>query len=654
MPNQQDTEIYHIGVGIHDITGPCADCGMMGYSMADQRTKGIHTRLRSRAFIIEKNNKRVVLVVAEIGMIFQGVSLEVLDLLKKEFGDLYTVENVVLTGTHTHSAPGGFSHYTLYNLANFAYDEQNFNTICDGIFQSIKKAHHNLQPGRIKIHAKRIRKPTHPEHDYCFNRSIKGYKKNPRRERKSQDETNRVMTLLRFETPDGKEIAMLNWLAVHATNVGNKNLLISSDNKGYAAYLFEKEKGTDYLSDKTFISAFANCDCADVSPNVRGYPEPETYFKYMEENGRKQYEFAKDLYDEADTPLKGDIDYRHRYVDMSDVEIEHVRGTRRHTCILRRLFGPKKAKTCIAAIGVSKLAGAKADGKGLNCIPEGVVYGKNWLPITLTPKLQRCHKQKPIAVPSGEMKPYPWTPQILPVQLIKIGQLGLIATPFECSTMSGRRLRKVVQNQLPELTHLVVAAYANAYSCYVTTREEYSVQRYEGASTHFGPFTLQAYQQEYTKLAKAMKEGKPAESAVFPENLKDKQLIKYQGFCEFIEDPCELGKVMTDVEPLYKRKETVSVVFVGAHPRNNLRIQDTYLTVEKNENGCWQTVANDWDPEAILRWDRKLFGESEITVEWTIPDHVASGRYRIRHFGSYKMGGKMNDYTGCSSEFEVK
>lgn len=35
--------------------------------------------------------------------------------------------------------------------------------------------------------------------------------------------------------------------------------------------------------------------------------------------------------------------------------------------------------------------------------------------------------------------------------------------------------------------YVVVAGPANTYAHYVTTREEYSVQRYEGASTIFGP-----------------------------------------------------------------------------------------------------------------------------------------------------------------------
>ena len=41
--------------------------------------------------------------------------------------------------------------------------------------------------------------------------------------------------------------------------------------------------------------------------------------------------------------------------------------------------------------------------------------------------------------------------------------------------------------------HVVLAGLTNTYSSYVATFEEYGAQRYEGASTIFGPHTLDAY-----------------------------------------------------------------------------------------------------------------------------------------------------------------
>ena len=67
--------------------------------------------------------------------------------------------------------------------------------------------------------------------------------------------------------------------------------------------------------------------------------------------------------------------------------------------------------------------------------------------------------------------------------------------------MSGRRWREVVQTSAAAIFDdlngtdpaVVLGAPANSYTHYITTPEEYLVQRYEGASTLYGPHTLDAY-----------------------------------------------------------------------------------------------------------------------------------------------------------------
>ena len=53
---------------------------------------------------------------------------------------------------------------------------------------------------------------------------------------------------------------------------------------------------------------------------------------------------------------------------------------------------------------------------------------------------------------------------------------------------------------------------ANGYSGYVTTPEEYSAQRYEGASTLYGPHTLGAYMQTFDALTTELVQTKNAET----------------------------------------------------------------------------------------------------------------------------------------------
>ena len=49
------------------------------------------------------------------------------------------------------------------------------------------------------------------------------------------------------------------------------------------------------------------------------------------------------------------------------------------------------------------------------------------------------------------------------------------------------RAKLISEGVLGSDAYVVVAGPSNTYAHYVATREEYSVQRYEGASTIFGP-----------------------------------------------------------------------------------------------------------------------------------------------------------------------
>jgi neutral ceramidase len=46
------------------------------------------------------------------------------------------------------------------------------------------------------------------------------------------------------------------------------------------------------------------------------------------------------------------------------------------------------------------------------------------------------------------------------------------------------------------IVNLSISGLSNTYTHYVTTLEEYQKQRYEAASTIYGPYTLMAYQQQ--------------------------------------------------------------------------------------------------------------------------------------------------------------
>jgi hypothetical protein len=201
-----------IGAGMYDVTGPAAEVGMFGYAKAGQLTSGIHMRLRARAFAFyhAPSDTRCVYVCADLGMVSEWVTQTVLERLARHQDippGTYTRENVMLSATHTHCSPGGLSHYFIYSVHPplRGADRQNFECVVDGIVHAIVRAHNNLQPAFIRT-------ATGTCLGASVNRSLEAYLANPPSEREQfEHNTDKEMTLWRFDGVDGYPIGMINW-----------------------------------------------------------------------------------------------------------------------------------------------------------------------------------------------------------------------------------------------------------------------------------------------------------------------------------------------------------------------------------------------------------------------------------------------------------
>jgi len=637
---------YQIGTGIDDITGPAAEVGMMGYAKFDQVANGIHTRLYSRAFIFLDSNtkKRIVFVSADLGFIFQSVKQGVLRELEKRYGDLYTDENVMLSATHTHSGPGGYAHDILFNITTYGFISENYHVIVNGIVESIVRAHSRLKPGQIFINRGDIT-------TISRNRSPEAYANNPDDEKsKYSFPFNTHMTLLKLQNPEG-EIGMLNWFALHGVSMSNRNKLISSDNKGIASYLFEKDMRTlDNLSQNKFVAAFAQSDEGDVTPhllppNIKKNSDEfeETYL-----SAYHQFEYAKSLYGIASEELEGEISYRHAYVDFANIMLQTTSN------------GMKK--TGGAALGYSFAAGTE-DGRGSDFFHEGTLVSNPFIDIVTSivaipsTELKTLQYPKPILLSTGTTIPRPWTTSVLPIQIFRIGKLLILGVPAEFTTMSGRRLRQTIKDVYgDEVKYIVIAGLSNSYSGYVTTQEEYNVQRYEGGFTLFGPQTLHAYQQEFKHLAEDLKFNKYTMQKFTPPDYSHDQITLQTGVV-FDDVPLghKFGDVITNPKNSYLSDDTVTVKFYGAHPKNNLRQNDTFLLVERKESNQWVKIADDANLSTIYHWRRSGASYSHVIISWKIPHGTKAGKYRIHHFGDYKNGwnGKIYPYEGVTKSFFV-
>jgi neutral ceramidase len=647
---------YNIGVGKSDITGPAAEVVMMGFADTNQKAAGLLNRLYARAFVIEDadTNQRIVFVNCDLQAVFQLVHEDVIKQLKTMYNGLYSEQNVVLHATHTHAGPGGSSAYFLYDVSILGFIRENYDKIVAGIMKAIASAHDSVAPGKIHFN-----KGTIP--DGGMNRSPLAYLANPEAER-AQYTTDRDvdMRALQFCDGNGKLRGVLAWYPVHPTSLTKENKLVSGDNKGYAEFVMEdKFPGV--------VVGIGISNAGDVSPNridngdgtFRG--EGKDDIESAEIMGMRQATKLMELLDAPSEEIKGSVVGKLSYVDFSKVTIDGAVATPEN---------PYANRTCPAVVGQNFAAGTE-DGRGVGSITEGDLKANPFYTmvggmIKVPPQwVKDCHTKNKIPLLAvGEMTPVPWVPEVLPVQVIKLGQFGLAVTNFEVTTMSGRRIRATMRKALAPagVTEVELASISNAYAQYLTTPEEYSKQHYEGASTVFGPNQLAAVQQELARVAKSVVDPSVAlDKGPTPRQFEPSKLLTIQ--TGVVLDTAGWGKkfgdLREDARPSYALGDTVRVEFRGAHPKNHLDLVESFCDVETQDasTGKWSTYLRDAHWDVRFEWHRVGVSESRSVCSWYVRKGVVTsvaGTYRIRHRGFSKpLIGPIKPYEGVSATFSL-
>jgi neutral ceramidase len=635
---------YLAGRGIADITGEIAECGMLGYGLPEQQAEGLHTRLRARAFAFADGDQRLMLVVCDLPLVFSSVTQAVV----RRLPDGYTAANVVITATHTHCGPGGYSHHAVYNGNTGGFRPRTHRAIVDGIVEAARRAIADLAPATLRLNRGEL-------HDASVNRSRRAFDRNPHADKAVfPDAVDPATTLLTVER-DGVPVGLVNWFAVHNTSMTNRNRLVSADNKGYAAYHWEREvSGVDYLAEEVepaLVTAFAQTNAGDLSPNLNlrpGSGPTEDEFENTRVIGTRQYLAAARLLAAADGAevLEGGLDHRLIHVDMADVRVGP------------RFTGDGRPhRTSHAVPGATAFAGALPDGPtgwrfvhheqnpALDAVSRQGIY-------RLSPRLRDSQAPKTLAAPISLLnRVVPFGQEVLPVQLLRIGSLYLLCLPFEVTVVAGLRLRRTVAAAVgTDPDHVLVMGYANAYGHYLTTPEEYDAQMYEGASTLFGRWQLPAVQQTAALLAEAMRDGRPVDPGTPAPDLSGRRRRTPRRPAPDAAHPkAQIGR---QISFLWDDR-TAIVEFAGVHPGNDRRRGGTYFEVQRRVGLSWHRIADDGDWSTRMYWkrlpSRRGTTVSTVWIEWRVPFGTPRGRYRFVYRGDT---GRVT-FEGRSQEFDV-
>lgn len=675
---------FLIGVGKGDVTGPAYDIGMAGYADPNQTSLGLQDRQFARASVLASAcdpTKRVALVAVDLGLMFHGVRQEAMKRLSPRF----SYDNLMIGATHSHATAAGQSHHDLYNISTGGHDAQAFEGLVTGIVEAVEQAEkdfENQSVGAIYFAQSELLNTS-------VQRSLAAHLQNPEAARAPwKDVKNQLVTInrnaitLHLEGADGPK-GLMNFFGVHGTSFGQGNRHLSGDNKGWAAQAIENAKGNG------FIAAFFQADEGDSSPNIhieglsdstlRDWDAPEFMRRGGGRNDRestfisaqKQALHALQQFENKGENLVGTVSSAHAFIDMREAHVE---------------TDPTK-RTCSPAYGFGAAAGAE-DGRqllseGWRCadmpfgaqtlakiglwagIPLMTGYSlpagaTNYMGCGLPEKdpggPYSCHGEKPILSPLDyhfETHKTGLAAPIVQLQTLVIGNLAIIALPFEVTTMAARKIRAAVLDELEEVgvDYAVVSGLANGYSHYLTTPEEYDLQLYEGGSTIFGRHQFDVVLQELTRQARQLKN--PAEPQS-PFAVADFETV----VTPFVHSPdtedkgdanTPYGTILAEPRtPHAVSDEAAAVLTIRApNPRSTTLGRDIHMRVERQTEAGWQPHADETAHDTRLTYNPDA---GTLSGEWLPALTTVDGTYRLVIAGKSAVG----DFAATSHEIAIK
>ncbi|MCX5848800.1 MAG: neutral/alkaline non-lysosomal ceramidase N-terminal domain-containing protein [Deltaproteobacteria bacterium] len=557
------------GAAKADITPP-PGMPMGGYSIWANYGKGFRTRLYTRVLYLKPASGRAVALV-QCDLLTGSLLLNhrVAELIAGETD--IGIDGLLIAGTHTHSAPGNYFENNFYNdnASNAAgFDPEYFNYLSRQIANAVVRAFKEKRSAKIATGKTQIWEMTR-------NRSIESYYANKNVSAKTPPDIynsiNPDMYMIRVDSLDNDgqyhPLAAISSFSIHGTAVPAKNNFYNGDVFAYIEREVEYDIKNGYKTSWEPIHAAFNGTHADSSPNYRkdmqGFIEARRIGTSI---GQKAFELFRSL----DGKLKNDAT---------------IRFLARETDVFSE---PCVDETCLCdrpVVGCALAAGAD-DG------PSPVISKLPWLrqgsPRWFFTNSCQGHKRNLAGPLQNIFLPKNDFPHQLLLQMIQINDVLLLPLPFETTKEAGVRIAEQCRDKLlsEKLQSFVVISCANGYYGYVTTPEEYSIQRYEGGHTLYGPQTQPFLAKQLSKMALEMGQGKSENN--FPEkwsyNLRAKRFFA------------------SEVTGRTERKTNTHPVFIAA---------------KINDEPYWSFVWEDLPPH-LLSWEKTLvrIEKSDDGVKW--------------------------------------
>lgn len=514
-PTSATTEsTVYAGVKRVDITPP-PGVATFGHGPDAHVAAGYWTRLYCRAFVFvaEPGGQPTAFVSCELAAVSMLLQRTVVMRLRKS-GIEIPPQRLFITAIHTHAGPAHYFDASSYGgVASTqapGFDPRVLDYLADRIAGAVGGAYQSAIQARTARRVTWLRWAHGKSWGLTHNRSLEAYtRNNPPMDPGAPADLSSLdaaslaidpnMDVLELsETAKNGKRMPLGWIAfyaMHPTVLSNKNRVIGSDVFGVASRLVEQELRRFVAEqgepDREPWAAIVNTNEGDMAPRWSTGDRDEAIAL-----GRRLAEELLRVYKESSAPPQDKTIFASGYLEVN---------------LPNNGFGlpPGKRLCKKPELGVNAPWGAQDHPTGLASLREltSPPRGDSYPPLPRETYHETCQYPKTPAFGwfQNLMEGSGAFPSTIALGLSRIGDTWIAFVPAELTVTAGWHIRQAIVGVKPSpLTHARIGGLTNGYMEYIATKDEYQVQRYEGASTLYGPMMAPFLTAVFTSMTQKM------------------------------------------------------------------------------------------------------------------------------------------------------
>jgi len=613
------------GAGRADITPPTGYY-LMGWVRSDAASQGQLTRLFARSLVLERGNRKLALVAADLGFVPAGLVADVVERLESRgFGE----ESVIISASHTHSAPAGYSNYAAFNTVaptsttptafelGSPADPELYTFLVKRITTAIKRADRDRDRavagwGDTKLFGvteNRSIEAHLAEHAIAREFGEGSPEEDPHGVRHTIDPQVNVLRVDKLRRGRRVPIGIWSTFANHGTVVKPTFSYYNGDHHAAAARLAEQaiRRNGRVPRRQMVVNAYGNADEGDMTAGIRFSGPADAY-----DVGRREARAFLEAWRRAG----GNLTRRPELASRWTIECFCGRETAE---------GPVDTN---AVVGVPFLTGSE-ENRGPLYDETGVPFEGYRLPADVGPQ---GRKIQAVQDTGGTF------PTAVPLTTARVDDHAIVTIPGEMTSGLGRRLRSRAEDAVAGsgIDRVVVSGLANDFIQYFTGPEEYDRQHYEGGSTLFGRTSGLFIQERLIALLELLIAGEPA-PAPDEDNRRNGIADNAAPF-----GSGAMAATIIEQPRRTRRLDRASFRWQGGPDGTDRPLDRAFVLIQRRAGKRWRTVDSDLGLRILWTVDET----GAYRAQWEAPQGAQRGLYRFKVRG--------NNYRLRSTRFRLR